>query len=228
MVCVPWQTIKSAMHFSLRLDRPTMTHTSYHSVSNTLQSPFYTLENALRRTVLTSSRGLIVLHICGSSPVFVAHRKNESSTIHLCAVCLFLWFVKKLRSYWVHHQRSWGYTFQLCLDLWGLKYFIGCPYISEKLVPGVHISQLEGEGGGFQGSSIWSIPLLSLPLLSFSKEQLENIETRKLKWEQEWKANKNNQKKWWIWALYNSRGNTLTKSLRWAWTSTTLGIFFNL
>ena len=87
---------RKAANALLAQARPTMMHTSYHSVSNTLQSPFYTLENVLRRTVLTSSRGLIVLHICGSSPVFVAHRKNESSTIHLCTVCLFLFHRRSL------------------------------------------------------------------------------------------------------------------------------------
>ena len=87
------------IRYSLRLRRKTLQHnlesSFYHSVSDTLQSPSYTLEYALRwRAGCTDEQpGLTVLCICGSNQFYVAHRKNEASTVHLSAACLFLWFV---------------------------------------------------------------------------------------------------------------------------------------
>ena len=65
--------------------------------------------------------GLIVLRICSSSQLFVAHRKSEASTVHLCAVCLFLWF--KVENLEIILSSSWTFLGSTVLGPMGVQLF---------------------------------------------------------------------------------------------------------
>ena len=113
------------IHYSPRIWRKThrlRMQFGVHSLSFCIK---HTLENALRRhagSELSEQPGLIMLHtgLCGSSHLFVAHRKDETSTVHVCAVCLFLWFINLLR---VLRQRSWGSYSSTVLGRLGVQIF---------------------------------------------------------------------------------------------------------
>ena len=110
--------------------------------------------------------GLIVLRICSSSQLFVAHRKSEASTVHLCAVCLFLWF--KVENLEIILSSSWTFLGSTVLGPMGVQLFhrqslyfrkktsSGEPCISATTCLGVG-----GGGGGGLGFS-WFNPRCSV------------------------------------------------------------------
>ena len=124
------------LHCSLRLRRKTRqlrTQFGVQSLSICIKhfaEPFLHFRKALRWCAWCTYPWLESLAHMWFKPIVHSPQKNEASTVHLCAVCLFLWFINELRSYWVLHQCSRGSYFSPVLG--GSKYFIGSHYVSEK------------------------------------------------------------------------------------------------